>query len=1011
MTGEAGIPTTLIGTALNVPSGTTATVPWYGLSSLTTYNWYAVAMDSEGATCQSDTWSFTTRVSSDPTFSNISHNTTLAGAVCKFTIKWTDPDGLDKCIFSINNTGIWVNSTLPVSGTESWANTTLTLLGTPGTVVGYRWYCNDTLGNMGETGIRTLITSGEWQYAMKITFSNTGIGENLINVPVLVNLTRAGAAFWSHVSPDFNDLRFFDGDPTELYHEVEYWNYAGKQGLVWVKVPQIDAGSASDFIWLYYGNLNPPANPYNVPANVWDSNYALVLHLSESSGTRYDSTVNNNDGSPGGTPTATAGTMDGACDFDSSTDYLEVPDSASLDYDDVVTLEMWLNPHDVDTNFGGIDKGQYSIYLMGNNTAGQYGKIRLGKSTVGTILASNTALPENSWTYVVGTKSGTAAKIYLNGILDAQTTTATTGENNALNLRIGQRAAYTGEYLNSVADEIRISNIARSANWIKAQYLSMSDQYVTFGSEQGIPHPPDKPFNPSPADDATNVPTSTTLSVQVTDPDGDPMDVSFYQVNQASQPAENFTIVVLPDTQYYSAAYPTIFSNQTQWIVDNKANMNILFVTHEGDIIDSYTTTAQWQNANSSLSKLDTANIAYGLTVGNHDANSGTSYTNYNMYFPVSRYSGKTWYGGANGTINANSYQLFTNGEDQYLILHLEYDANSSVLAWAGTVLSNNPNRRVIVDTHDYMTGSGGSRTTYGTTLWNNFISPHADQIFLVLCGHSLGEDSRTDVVNGHTVYQLLADYQGLSNGGNGWLRILDFRPAEDKIYVRTYSPYLNQNDTDAGSQFTLNYDMTGSAAVPPTLIGTDTNVPSGGTASVPWAGLDLGTTYYWYAVANDGNGGKTQSDTWNFTTYSTVVYHMNLNAGWNMVSFPVIPSNTSFASIFAGKGYYQVLTWSGTSYTTPTNVEAGRGYWVLVLSATTLDITGVPVASYSLTLPAGWSMIGSIYGKTVNAGTVFSGYYQLLTWSGTSYITATTIEPGKGYWTLVLFSTPITVQ
>jgi len=1013
MTGEAEIPTTLIGTAFDVPSGTTATVPWYGLSSLTTYNWYAVAIDSDGASCQSNTWSFTTRVSSDPTFSNISHNTTLAGATCKFAAKWTDPDGLDKCIFSTNNTGTWQNSTLPVSGTESWANTTLTLPGTPGTVVGYRWYCNDTLGNTGDTGIGTLTTSGDWLYAMKITFSNTGIGENLMNVPILVNLTRAGAAFWSHVSSNVNDLRFMDSNfATELYYEVEYWSYAGNQGLVWVKVPQIDAGSASDFIWLYYGNLNPPANPYNVPANVWDSNYVLVLHLSEASGTRYDSTGNNNDGSPSGTPTVATGKVDGACDLDNAADYLQVSDSASLDYGDSLTLEMWLNPHDVSTNFGGIDKGTGTIYLLGNNTAGHYGKLRLGLSGTNTIVASNTALSAGSWTYAVGTKNGAEAKIYLNGLLDAQTSTSMTGTNNALNLRIGQRPGYASEYLNSIADEIRISNIARSAGWIKSQYLSMTDQYVIFGSEQEPPHPPDKPFNPDPADEATDVPTSTTLSVTVTDPDGDPMDVSFYQVTQQQQVASNFTIVVLPDTQRYSASYPAIYTNQTQWIVNNAGALNIVFVTHEGDIVDSLSSITQWDRANASMSLLDAANIPYGLAAGNHDIDySGLTITNYNTYFPYSRYSAEAWYGGAYNTVNTNSYQLFTVGEDEYLIFHLQIGLNSTITDWANTVIANHPNSRIIIVTHRYMTTSL-TLEAEGTLIWNNLIVPHSDQIFLILCGHHSREYMKTDVVNGHTVYQLLADYQTDSNGGNGWLRMLDFRPAEDKIYVKTFSPYLNQYETDSDSQFTLNYDMTGTAAIPPTLIGTDTDVPSGGTASVPWNGLDLATTYYWYAVADDGNGGTAQSDTWNCTTTatSTVEYELNLNAGWNMVSFPVMPEDTSFSSIFSGLPYYQVLTWSGTSYVTPTNVEAGRGYWVLVQSATTVEITGLPVESYALDLPAGWSMIGSVHGSTVDAGTVFPGYYQLLTWSGTSYVTVTTIEPGKGYWALVQTPTHIEV-
>lgn len=135
------------------------------------------------------------------------------------------------------------------------------------------------------------------------------------------------------------------------------------------------------------------------------------------------------------------------------------------------------------------------------------------------------------------------------------------------------------------------------------------------------------------------------------------------------------------------------------------------------------------------------------------------------------------------------------------------------------------------------------------------------------------------------------------------------------------------------------------------------------------------------------------------------------LKLGWNMVSFPAIPDDASFSSIFSDVGFYQALTWDGTSYISPTVAEAGVGYWVLVLEETAVTIENAEhVTSYTTTLSAGWSMIGSIYGEAVNADDVFPGFYQLLTWDGTSYVTSTTIDPGKGYWALVLESTTITV-
>lgn len=141
--------------------------------------------------------------------------------------------------------------------------------------------------------------------------------------------------------------------------------------------------------------------------------------------------------------------------------------------------------------------------------------------------------------------------------------------------------------------------------------------------------------------------------------------------------------------------------------------------------------------------------------------------------------------------------------------------------------------------------------------------------------------------------------------------------------------------------------------------------------------------------------------------------FELHLSAGWNMVSFAYLPmDDLSFSNILSNVGYYQVLTWDGTSYIMPSTAEAGRGYWILVLKDTTVLITGgTPVERYELNLPAGWSMIGSVYNSTVNASDIFSGFYQLLTWNGIGYVASTTIEPGQGYWSFVLVPTHIIVN
>lgn len=276
---------------------------------------------------------------------------------------------------------------------------------------------------------------------------------------------------------------------------------------------------------------------------------------------------------------------------------------------------------------------------------------------------------------------------------------------------------------------------------------------------------------------------------------------------------EDFTIVVIPDTQGYTKYYPWLFNNQTQWIVDNKEELNIVFVTHLGDLVDSYGNITQWEYANHSMSKLDD-NVRWAVLPGNHDGYYGepNDLANYNNYFGYERFSGKSWYDGTYRTgDNTNSYQLFSAGGDDYLIFHIQYNPSDDVLFWASNVIDQHPDSRVIVSTHDYIKGpyNPDRRSDIGERMWYNLVREHAEQIFLVLCGHAGTQSSLIDTVNGHVVYQLLSDYQNASNIESGWLRTLTFCPKQDKIIVKTYSPYLNEYKTDPQNEFTLDHNMT----------------------------------------------------------------------------------------------------------------------------------------------------------------------------------------------------------
>jgi hypothetical protein len=261
----------------------------------------------------------------------------------------------------------------------------------------------------------------------------------------------------------------------------------------------------------------------------------------------------------------------------------------------------------------------------------------------------------------------------------------------------------------------------------------------------------------------------------------------------------DFALVVLPDTQYYSRDYPEIFKSQTRWIVDHRKEENIVFVTHLGDIVRSWNVVSEWRQADKAMGILD-EKIPYGVLPGNHD-----SPKLFDLYFPVKRFENQSWYGGHYGDNNQNSYQFLNAGGMDFVIIHLEINPDQAIIDWASDVIANHPHHRAIVSTHDLL-DFFGFRSKSGDKIFKT-LSQHPN-LFLMLGAHVPVEIRRTDTVDGRLIHQVMANYQNRVNGGNGWLRILRFVPEENKIFVRTYSPWLDQEEVDENSQFELEYEM-----------------------------------------------------------------------------------------------------------------------------------------------------------------------------------------------------------
>lgn len=339
--------------------------------------------------------------------------------------------------------------------------------------------------------------NSSWLYRKKLVFNNSAQNENLADFPVMVKLTSLNFDF-SKTKTNGEDIRFVDSDDSaELNYEIEKWDSSAQEAFIWVKVPQIDASSSTDFVYMYYGNSGA-ADAQNV-AGTWNSGFAGVWHLDEivyNNDINYDSTANGNNGawkdSNNSVGNAT-GIIDGANDFDTS-DRIDITDNASLQ-SSIFTIEGWgrLNGSGWNTL---ASKGDWNVNKMwfGNS---DNNKLLLKLNRVAySPYVSNTLLNDGKWHYLVGTYDGSYIRVYVDGNLDNTPYSSTGMSSTAGIFQISGNDGWGGVALwNGDIDEVRYSNVARSANWISAQHKSMNNTFITFNAPEDSP--PAAPLNAS----------------------------------------------------------------------------------------------------------------------------------------------------------------------------------------------------------------------------------------------------------------------------------------------------------------------------------------------------------------------------------------------------------------------------------------------------------------------------------------------------------------------------------
>ena len=326
-----------------------------------------------------------------------------------------------------------------------------------------------------------------------------------------------------------------------------------------------------------------------------------------------------------------------------------------------------------------------------------------------------------------------------------------------------------------------------------------------------------------------------------------------------------------PQSYTKFAANQPLFELMTAWTAQNIKRLNIRAALFTGDMVEQneqltngcpehflngdQTSRQQWESVSRSLERLD-GRIPYIVCQGNHDVGYVSAENRHSampQYIYPERNPALVAHLAATGK-NAQGYNTLENAAYEFhdeawgdlLVIAFEFAPRDEALDWARTLIESEKYRdyRVIILTHSFLDEKGVRMTSeewYKLTprnwpqdIWEKFVYP-SKNICLVLCGHAgppvpideKGTEHGIDGIDyrccssfrvdraadGREIPQMMFNSQAgdggwFGNGGDCWLRILEFKPDGCTIGVRTFSPLFALSRITARNAWrTADYD------------------------------------------------------------------------------------------------------------------------------------------------------------------------------------------------------------
>ena len=398
-------------------------------------------------------------------------------------------------------------------------------------------------------------TPGGYSYYRPITIDHTKVPYlDQTKFPVFLSVTDPtlkSVANGGHVlSANGYDIIFSSdaGGATLLSYERESYNAATGQLICWVRLPVVSS-SADTVFYVWYGNTTITTDQSN-RTGTWNSGFLGVWHFPNGTTlSANDSTANASNGTISG-PVAATGQIDGGVAIGAGANYigLGTPSSFNFGYGSPVTVSAWVYLNSIPTS-------EYTVISCSGTWNGFALKFDPYGTNASPGFAVNNgytygyhAVPIHQWTYVVATLATGAVSFYINGINVAVGSAISLNQTNNP-VYIGNNASGTNGF-DGILDELRVSNVARSAQWIAAEYSNQSSPstFYSVGSETatGAGAPSIAGLSPALGAQGSIVPVTLTGTNFVTgatvNPGNGGITVSGVTVVSATQITATFTI-------------------------------------------------------------------------------------------------------------------------------------------------------------------------------------------------------------------------------------------------------------------------------------------------------------------------------------------------------------------------------------------------------------------------------------------------------------------------------------